>query len=152
MRKQENEAASPYAQNCCIEIHDSELDDISLKGADAVLHFPKVYVHSSAGRPSIDRGTGWGQEAVLRIGNAMITGVFLEESRTANGGVHSLWDGALTIDGTVSDNLVPIPLDVHGAVELEIQCWGETVRISGDSARLELIGEPKYIERFEPEN
>ena len=41
-------------ENQAIEIHDSTLDQITLESDVAVLHFPKVYIHSSEGRPSID--------------------------------------------------------------------------------------------------
>lgn len=59
-------------ENRAIEIHDSAVDQITLEASAAVLHFPKVYIHSSAGRPAIDAGTGWTQEAVIRVANAHI--------------------------------------------------------------------------------
>lgn len=135
-------------QNREIEIHDSELDRITFEGSDALLHFPSVYIHASEGRPGVDAGTGWGQKAVLRIGNARVEGSFSDESRAAYGGVHSLSDGALIVDGCVHDNGIPIPLDVHGDVELTLEYWGDVVRVSGNSARLDLVGSPEYIEEF----
>jgi hypothetical protein len=138
-------------QNQAIEIHDSALDQIALEGGMAVLHFPKVYIHSSAGRPAIDAGTGWTQEAVIRIGNAHIEGEFSPESREAYGGyAHYLSDGSLGIDGSVSDNLIPIPLDVQGDIELKLECWDNVVRVHGTSAKLELIGTAVYVEKFTP--
>jgi hypothetical protein len=134
-------------QNRVIEIHDSELDKITFEGADALLHFPHVYIHASEGRPAIDRGTGWSQRAMLRISNARVEGSFSEESRAAYDGVHSLSHGDLTVDGRAF-NLIPIPLDVHGNVTLTLECWGDVVRVSGNSARLELIGDSEYIEEF----
>jgi hypothetical protein len=136
-------------QNRAIEIHDSALDQIALEGGVAVLHFPQVYIHSSEGRPAIDAGTGWTQEAVIRIGNARIEGELSQESRAAYGGyAHYLSDGSLGINGSVSDNLIPIPLDVRGDIELKLECWGEVVRVHGTSAQLELIGTAVYVERF----
>src|SRR6476659_4651676 len=106
-------------QSRAIEIHDSALDEITLEGDVAVLHFPQVYIHSSEGRPAIDAGTGWTQEAVIRIENARIDGKFCPESREAYGGyAHYLYDGSLTINGSVSSNLIPIPLDVKGEIDL----------------------------------
>jgi len=138
-------------QNQVIEIHDSALDRISLEGDMAVLHFPEVYIHSSEGRPTIDAGTGWTQEAVIRIGAAQIEGEFSPESREAYGGyAHYLYDGSLAIDGTISDNLIPIPLDVQGEIELTLECWGYIVRVHGRSAKLELIGKAKYVEEYHP--
>ena len=138
-------------QNRAIEIHDSALDQIALEGGEAVLHFPEVYIHASEGRPAIDAGTGWAQEAVIRIGNVHIEGEFSQESRGAYGGhAHYLSDGSLGINGFVSDNLIPIPLDVQGDIELKLECWGDVVRVHGTSAKLELIGTAVYVERFQP--
>ena len=68
-------------ENRAIEIHDSAVDQITLEASVAVLHFPEVYIHSSEGRPTIDAGTGWTQEAVIRIANSHIEGKFSQESR-----------------------------------------------------------------------
>jgi hypothetical protein len=57
-----------------IEIHDSAVDNITVEAGAAVLHFPEVYIHSSEGRPAVDAGTGWTQQAEIRIGNARIEG------------------------------------------------------------------------------
>jgi len=137
--------------NQAIEIHDSTLDQITFESDIAVLHFPRVYIHSSAGRPAIDAGSGWTQEAVIRIGNAHIEGKFSQETREACGGSsHCLSDGSLRINGSVSDNLIPIPLDVQGEIKLTLVCCGDVVHVQGDSARLELIGIAKYVEEFHP--
>jgi hypothetical protein len=138
-------------QNRVIEIHDSALDEIALVDGVAVIHFPEVYIHSSEGRPAIDAGTGWAQEAILRIGNAQIQGQFPKESREAYGGYgHYLSGGALRIDGNISKNLIPVPLDVRGKVELTMECWGEIVRIQRNSAQLELLGTAIYVDEFKP--
>ena len=138
-------------QNQVIEIHDSALERIALEDGVAVLYFPEVYIHSSGGRPAIDAGTGWTQEAVIRIANARVEGTFSPESREAYGG-HALYlsDGSLAMNGTISDNLIPIPLNVQGEVELKLECWGYIVHVHGSSAKLDLIGKPKYIEEFHP--
>ena len=138
-------------QNRAIEIHDSALDQITRERDVAVLQFAEVYIHSSEGRPAIDVGTGWAQQAVIRIGNADIEGEFSKESREAyNGYGHYLSGGSLCINGLISDNLIPIPLDVKGDVELTLECWGDVVRVRGTSAKLELIGAAKYVEKFQP--
>jgi hypothetical protein len=137
--------------NQVIEIHDSALDEIRLEGGIAVLHFPEVYIHASEGRPALESGMGWTQEAVIRIGNARIEGEFPPESREAYGGyAHYLYDGSLAINGTISNNLIPIPLDVHGEIELTMECWGYIVRVHGSSAKLELIGKVKHVEGQHP--
>jgi hypothetical protein len=112
-------------ENRAIEIHDSAVDQITLEGSAAVLHFPEVYIHSSEGLPAIAAGTGWIQEAVIRVANADVEGKFSQESRDAYGGyAHYLSGGSLRINGSVSRNLIPIPLDVHGDIELTLECWG----------------------------
>jgi len=136
-------------QNRAIEIHDSALDEVTFEAGVAVLRFPKVYIHSSEGRPGIDPGTGWTQEAVIRIGKADIEGRFSQESREAyNGFAHYLSGGSIRINGIIFDNEIPIPLDVQGDIELTLECWGDVVRVHGTSATLELIGTAKYVEEF----
>ena len=136
-------------QNRVIEIHDSALDQITLEAGTAVVHFPKVYIHSSEGRPAVDAGTGWTQEAVIRIGNAQVEGKFSQESRDAYGGyAHYLSGGSLQVNGSVSDNLIPVPLDVQGDIQLTLECWDDVVRLCGHSARLELIGTAEDVEEF----
>ena len=125
-------------QNRAIEIHDSALDRITLEGDVAVLHFPQVYIHSSEGRPAIDAGSGWTQEAVIRIGNGHIDGKFSQESR--DGGSHHLSDGSLRISGSVFDNLIPIPLDVQGEIELTLECWGDAIHVHGNQQDWGLSG------------
>jgi hypothetical protein len=138
-------------QRQAIEIHDSAFDQIALQDGTAVLHFKKVYIHSSEGRPAVDAGTGWTQEAVLRIGNARIEGTFSKESREAyKGYAHYLSGGSLRINGTVSENLIPIPLDLDGDIELKIECWDDVVCVRGSSIQLELIGTAEYVEEFHP--
>lgn len=81
--------------NRAIEIHDSAFNRITLEADVAVLHFPEVYIHSSEGRPAVDEGTGWAQEAIIRIGEATVEGKFSQESRDAYGGrAHYLGGGS----------------------------------------------------------
>ena len=86
---------------------------------------------------------------MIRIGNAHIDGKSSQESR--DGGSHHLSDGSLRINGSVSDNPIPIPLDVQGDIQLTLECWGDVVHVHGNSARLELIGKAKYVENFHPD-
>ena len=128
------------------------LGQIALQEGVAVLYFPRVYVHSSEGRPAIDAGTGWTQEALIRIENAHIDGKLSNESsETHSGQPHCFSDGWLRIDASVSDNLIPIPLDVKGDIELTLAWWGGIVHVHGNSASLELIGTAEYVEEFHPQ-
>ncbi|HWR54750.1 MAG TPA: hypothetical protein VN428_26820 [Bryobacteraceae bacterium] len=119
-----------------IEIHDSTIDQITLEGGTAVIHFTGVYIYPV----NKHMNGGWRQGAVIRIGNARIEGEFSEQSRAAWGGEYVLADGHFRLNAAVYDNTIPVPLDVHGEVELTMECWGYEVRVFGDSAKLELVG------------
>jgi hypothetical protein len=137
--------------NRVIEIHDSELDRIVIEDGTAVLHFPSVYIHQSTGTPAVDAGTGWVQRAILKIGDARIEGALSEELRESSGyDAHQLSGGSIRLDENFSDNLIPIPLDAAADVELSLESWGSTVTVKGRSILLQLIGEPEYVEEFEP--
>lgn len=127
--------------NRIIEIHDSRLDRLSMEANEAVLRFGEVYIHQSDGVPGVDHGTGWSQEAVIRIADGAVDGSFSGYPRYLGG-------GCLRVGSVVSDNTIPIPLDRAGGVELRLEGWGEVVSISGTHIRLELIGEAKYVEDF----
>jgi hypothetical protein len=137
--------------NRVIEIHDSQLDRIVIEDGTAVLHFPSVYIHQSTGTPAVDAGTGWVQRAILKIGDARIEGALSEELRESSGyDAHQLSGGSIRLDENFSDNLIPIPLDAAADVELSLESWGSTVTVKGRSILLQLIGEPEYVEEFEP--
>jgi hypothetical protein len=130
-------------KNRAIEIHDSILAALSLHDGCAVLRFSSVYIHESKGTPGVDAGSGWRQEAELRVSNAAIDGSFSELPRDLN-------DGYVSMDGTISDNTIPIPLDYKGKVELQLEGMGEVISVSGTGAKLKLIGEAEYVEKFNP--
>ena len=131
-------------KNRAIEIHDSTLDSISVRDGEAVLHFPCVYIHESMGTPRIEAGSGWVQEALLRISDAAVTRSFSKFPA-------DLLDGHIMLGDVVLSNEIPIPLSHKGIVELRLESWNdEVVSIIGSGAELELIGEPKYVEEFRP--
>jgi hypothetical protein len=138
------EKADATMKNRAIEIHDSQLASISIQAGEALLSFSKVYIHESAGRPGVDEGSGWVQEALLRIGDAAVKRSFSKFPA-------DLLDGDITLGESVLKNEIPIPLSHNGTVELRLESWNdEVVLISGGRAQLELVGEPKYIEEFRP--
>jgi hypothetical protein len=131
-------------QNRAIEIHDSTLDAASVRDGQAVLHFPKVYIHQSAGVPGVDPGSEWVQEAVLRISEAVVKGSFSKVPT-------DLLDGYIKLGDVVIRNVIAVPLHYQGIVEIRLESWNdEAVLVAGGSADLELIGEPKYVQEFRP--
>lgn len=138
------EKADATSKNRFIEIHDSKLDTISIRGGEAVLHFSEVYIHESTGKPGTDAGTGWVQQALLRISDATVKRSFSKFPA-------HLLDGHIMLGESILENEIPIPLSHKGTVELRLESQNdEVVLISGGNVRLELVGEPKYIEQFRP--
>ena len=128
--------------NRLIEIHDSILGGIAIQGSTVEVHLAPAYVHVSDGRPGVDAGTGWTQQAVLRIRHARI-------ERSPTGFPVELMDGHLDLGGIRHDNMIPIPLGVSGHVELQADGPnGQVLRVSGDGVELEMIGSPTYVEEF----
>lgn len=125
-----------------IEIHDSELASVEVSDGDIILKLSPAYIHMSDGRPGIDAGTGWIQNAVIRVRGTAVAGSMSELPC-------DLWDGYLKVNGEHSDNLIPIPLAATGDIELHFTSRaGESVQVRGNRITLELLGEPKYIEDF----
>src|SRR5579864_2359605 len=109
-----------------IEIHDSELASLVASDGRVVLEFPSAYIHESEGRPAIDAGTGWTQHAVIRIDGEIVAGLLTELPC-------ELSSGYLTLKGEQSNNLIPIPLDYEGKVELRLTSqFTESVHILGN--------------------
>jgi len=132
--------------NRSIEIHDSVLADVSFSQGEAQLHFSSVYVHHSEGVPGRDAGSGWTQEAILRINNATVEGSFLEFPV-------DLSDGKIQLGNQTLDNEIPVPLRHKGPFALRLRAmWQEqrVVSFTGSGAELELLGEPEYVEEFRP--
>jgi hypothetical protein len=126
-----------------IEIHDSTLVSMTLQDGSVVLHFSPVYIHESEGVPGVDAGSVWVQEAYLKIGNAAVVGSFSHLPC-------EMWRGHIRLDGALSDNMIPIPLNHQGPVELRLEGGGGVVSITGNSAKLELAGKATYVEEFTP--
>jgi hypothetical protein len=132
--------------NRAIEIHDSVLASVSFSQGEAQLHFSSVYVHESEGVPGRDPGSGWVQEAILRISDAKVEGAFSEFPV-------DLSDGQIQMENKFLDNEIPVPLRHRGAFELRLRAMRQeqgVVRFRGSGAELELLGEPEYVEEFRP--
>lgn len=132
--------------NRAIEIHDSVLAAVSFSHGEARLYFSSVYIHQSEGVPLRDAGSGWVQEAVLRIQDASMEGTFSEFPV-------DLADGQTRMGQNILDNEIPVPLRHKGAFALRSQAmWHgqEVVSFAGSGAELELLGEPEYVEEFRP--
>jgi len=129
--------------NSVIEIHDSRVAEICERKGTVVVHFKPAYLHKSEGRPGIDAGTGWVQEARLIFSEVFLNGDFPDWPC-------DIVDGEIIVAGVRHHNLIPVPLDVAQRAELRLICDSvHTVMISAAGVRLELIGEPRYVEDFQ---
>ena len=108
------------------------------------VQFVRVYLHKSEGRPGVDPGTGWTQEARLVFAGASVTG-------EAPDLPCEVVEGEMVVGAERHDNSIPVPLEVTAHVELRL-VFDEThtVTVAGRSVRLELLGEPGYVEEFTP--
>jgi hypothetical protein len=126
--------------NSIIEIHDSTVAEISNRDGTVLVHFLPAYLHKSEGRPAFDSGTGWVQEARLIFSEASVSGDFPDWPCDIMG-------GEIIVDGERHDNLIPVPLEVTKLTELRLVCDDiHTVTVRGRGVRLELVGDPRYVE------
>lgn len=132
--------------NVAIEIHDSRVAEIAKRGSMVVVHFEFAYLHKSKGRPGVDAGTGWVQEARMTFADAEVSGDFPDWPC-------NLMDGELIVGSEHHRNRIPVPFDSATATELHLICDSlHMVKIVGHHTRLELVGEPRYVEEFRPKN
>lgn len=129
--------------NAAVEIHDSTLETVRPSGDDLVVVID-AYVHRSAGRPGIDRGTGWSQSLELRFLEGKASG------STVTCPVELL-AGRLVLSGEVFQNLISIPLDHRGSSRLELESWNDVrIVLEGEGVTATFVGPPEYIEEFAP--
>jgi hypothetical protein len=128
--------------NSAIEIHDSSLISIAKRGDLFELRFD-AYIHTSEGTPGMDGGTGWTQIVLLVFGSGTLEGSITKWPSV-------LYGGTLEIDGEASENIIPIPLDRKGNIQLTLKpsSIDDPIVVRGNHVRLELQGVPTYVEKF----
>lgn len=130
--------------NTAIELHDSTVAEISSRAGTVIVRFVPAYLHKSEGRPGLDCGTGWVQDAQLRFADAFVTGACPDLPC-------DIMDGELVFGGDRRDNEIPVPLEVTEPTKLSLKFGPKhAVTVKGRSVRLELLGEAKYVEEFKP--
>jgi hypothetical protein len=130
--------------NTSIELHDSRAAEVFREGDSVSLVLAPAYLHRSLGRPGVDSGTGWTQDARLVFGSGALAGVVPELPC-------DIMDGELSLAGDRYPNEIPIPLQADGPVELHLVFYpGCDVFITGKTVQLELLGEARYVEEFHP--
>jgi hypothetical protein len=130
------------AVNTKIELHDSTLAGIVKQNNSVTVHFTPVYLHKSLGRPGLDSGSGWVQDARLIFTDSSVSG------NTPDLPCDVL-DGEFIICGQRHDNEIPVPLELTGDGELHL-IFGPAhkLTVTGKIVRLELLGEAKFVEEY----
>jgi hypothetical protein len=128
--------------NSTIEIHDSRVAEICESDGNVIVYFRPAYLHKSERRSAIDSGTGWVQEARLIFFEASVNGDFPNWPC-------DIMDGEIILGGERHRNLIPVPLEVAKLAELRLICDSvHTVTVLGRGVKLEVVGEPRFVEEF----
>ena len=111
-------------ENVDIEFHDSVVVALSTEGKTLAIRLSPAWVHRSAGKPGVDAGTVWTQEATLRLDEAvdvgersewpawLVEGSILNPVEVESDGY--IYDGRVEVDGRFLDNCVPARCDLSG--------------------------------------
>jgi hypothetical protein len=128
--------------NAIIELHDSTVAELVQKDGTVIVQFMPAYLHKSEGRPGFAPGTGWVQDARLSFVDASVSGGFPDLPC-------DVIDGELVVGRVRHDNEIPVPLEVTEPTELRLIFDSmHTLTVTGRGVRLELLGEPRYVEDF----
>ncbi|MFO0582058.1 MAG: hypothetical protein U0229_07300 [Anaeromyxobacter sp.] len=122
------------------EFHDATLIGVRRNGGDVVLD-ATLFIHRSDGRPGWDVGEGWYQDAEIVLSEAAI----LQEPASLP---ISISDGAATVKGQRFANLLPLPCDLNGGVEIDLSGPEGVLRVTAATIRITLAGQPGPFEPF----
>ncbi|MGA7801021.1 MAG: hypothetical protein WCC36_09435 [Gammaproteobacteria bacterium] len=124
-----------------LELADSRVSDIEVADGVATIRFSHAYIHKSRGKPGCTPGTGWSQQAVLVMGEAVVSGPLPPLPNTVS-------EGFLDVGG-IHHELVPLPFKRRVPARLALMfADGTWVDISGNRPIIELLGAPVYLEEF----
>ena|SRR5271155_5085474 len=133
---------SGQPENRAVELHDSVLAYVDKKNGPVEIGLVPAYVHASAGVPGVDSGTGWVQNITVVVEDGSIEGQLPEMPCDLSG-------GTLAIAEHVSNNVLALPFDLSGRIELKLEVmWGDQILVRGTRILTILRGEPEYVEDF----
>lgn len=131
--------------NSSIEIQDSAVGEIRTSAEGVTIRLAPAYVHKSNGRPGVDAGSGWTQEAQLFISDATLVGrVPILPCLLAG--------GTLVVGGGSHENMIPLPLDTEDPTTIKL--WfgylDLGIEVQKKGSRMQLLGEATRVEDFIP--
>ena len=118
----------PYS----IELHDSRISEIERINNSAIIRFSNAYIHRD--------GKGYSQKLEISIDSASIetNSALLPEK---------ISDGKLKTKLGPYHNLLNLPLDTNGKVEMNIELIsGKNIQIKGEGIRVLFLSEPVFLE------
>jgi hypothetical protein len=59
-------------------------------------------------------------------------------------------DGTFVVGEEWYENSIPVPLESTGSIQLHLEFDRRKITITADGVRLELCGDPNYVEKFNP--
>ncbi len=125
-----------------LELHDSTLSSIAVTTDLAVLTLRPAIIHRCAGRPGIDAGTCWTQDAGLTI-------VHPSHSPLPENLPSDISDGDVRACGEIYRNGFPAPTVLTGAIELRlVLVTAEPFTVRGETLTVKLIGARKFLDNF----
>src|SRR5579862_869498 len=125
--------------NSGIELHDSVLASLKSVEGKIEIAFQPAYIHKSEGIPGVDPGTGWTQDIVLAVEGGIVEGLVTELPFDVS-------DGELRVASLQLQNVLPLPLDCRGNVELKLLLKSsEQIVVRGSRITSESVGTAKYI-------
>jgi hypothetical protein len=128
--------------NSAIEIYDSTLTSLVKEDQRVIVDLQPAYIHRSTGTPGVDPGEGWAQDVILVVEKGMIVGSVPELPC-------DLWEGSLRVGHQTIENIIPLPLDYRGDVQLILVTQTDSgVVVRGSAISATPVGEPKFIEEF----
>jgi hypothetical protein len=131
--------------NSAIELHDSTLSGTTLRESVLVLVFSPGIVHRSKRQPGVDSGTVWLQDVEIAIDYPADGFQPLAVPLKVAG-------GTLAAGATIWRNVIPIPLQQHGPVVLNLELLnGLSLTIQGGGVSVGSRGGARYLEAFSSE-
>jgi hypothetical protein len=129
------------AFNEALELEDALVLGVRLDGSTLLVAL-RAELHRSAGRPGIDAGTRWSQEAGLVITDAVFA--------LPPDGKGRIGAAEIVVGDETFTRLLPLPLDRAARVKIELRGDRDTLQIGGSRLQVRLVGVPTFVDRWSP--